>query len=131
MGSLHHTHTIPIDYDRAMYEKARDAAGGSDEQLFENYFDSQYEMLQALTPPVVGHFDLIKLMSDYRDADFKDMQGVWEKMRRNLKYIASYGGVLELNAAGLRKGLAEPYPCSPICQVCIPRVTPPCLFPPF
>ena len=117
MGSVHHTHTIPIDYDRAMYEQAREKAGGTDEQLFEDYFDSQYDMLQELRPPVVGHFDLIRLLSDHRDADFKGMAGVWDKIRRNLEYVASYGGLLELNSSGLRKGLAEPYPCLPICQV--------------
>lgn len=117
MGSLHHTHTHPIDYDRATYEKAREAAGGSDERLFQDYFDAQYEMLQALRPPVVGHFDLIRLLSDHRDLAFPGMEGVWERINRNLDFIASYGGILELNASGLRKGLAEPYPCLPICQV--------------
>ncbi|KAF1980062.1 histidinol phosphate phosphatase H [Bimuria novae-zelandiae CBS 107.79] len=115
MGSIHHTHTIPIDFDRATYEKARAAAGGTDERLFEDYFDEQYGMLQALRPPVVGHFDLIRLLSDHRDADFEGMEGVWKLMQRNLEFVASYGGVLELNSAGLRKGLAEPYPCSPVC----------------
>jgi histidinol-phosphatase (PHP family) len=118
MGSIHHTHTYPIDYDRALYDKAREAAGGTDERLFEDYFDSQYEMLQALQPPIVGHFDLIRLLSDHRDSEFKDMKGVWERIERNLKFAASYGGILELNASGLRKGLAAPYPCLPICQVC-------------
>jgi histidinol-phosphatase (PHP family) len=117
MGSIHHTHTFPIDYDRATYEKAREQAGGTDEKLFEDYFDSQFELLKALRPPVVGHFDLIRLLSDHRDADFKDMTHVWDKIHRNLEYVASYGGRLELNASGLRKGLAEPYPCLPICQV--------------
>jgi histidinol-phosphatase (PHP family) len=117
MGSIHHCHTIPIDFDQATYDKARAAAGGTDEKLFEDYFDEQYEMLQALKPPVVGHFDLIKLLSDHRDADFEGMDGVWKRMQRNLEYIASYDGVLELNSAGLRKGLAEPYPCSPVCLV--------------
>lgn len=117
MGSVHHVHTIPIDYDRAMYEQARDKAGGTDERLFEDYFDLQYEMLQELRPLVVGHLDLIRLLSDHRDDAFKDMAGVWQKIERNLDFIASYGGLLELNSAGLRKGLAEPYPCLPICQV--------------
>lgn len=117
MGSLHHVHTIPIDFDQKTYMQAREKAGGTDERLFEDYFDSQYEMLQALNPPVVGHFDLIRLLSDHRDSDFKDMANVWAKIRRNLEYIASYGGLLELNSSGLRKGLAEPYPCRPICQV--------------
>jgi histidinol-phosphatase (PHP family) len=118
MGSVHHAHTIPIDFDRAMYEQARAQAGESDERLFEDYFDAQFEMLQELRPPVVGHFDLIRLLSDHRDADFKDMNRVWDKVQRNLEFVASYGGRLELNSSGLRKGLAEPYPCLPICQVC-------------
>ncbi|KAF1843311.1 histidinol-phosphatase [Cucurbitaria berberidis CBS 394.84] len=117
MGSVHHMHTIPIDFDRTMYEQARDKSGGADETLFEDYFDSQYEMLQALRPPIVGHFDLIRLLSDHRDAEFKDMSGVWQRISRNLQYVASYGGLLELNSSGLRKGLAEPYPCLPICQM--------------
>ncbi|KAH8709983.1 histidinol-phosphatase [Phaeosphaeriaceae sp. PMI808] len=117
VGSIHHTHAIPIDFDRVMYEQARDKAGGTDESLFEDYFDEQFVMLQALKPPVVGHFDLIRLLSDHRDGEFKDMTSVWEKIERNLNYVASYGGRLELNSSGLRKGLAEPYPCRPICQM--------------
>ncbi|KAF2877456.1 histidinol-phosphatase [Massariosphaeria phaeospora] len=117
MGSVHHTHTIPIDFDKATYEKAREKAGGTDERLFEDYFDSQYEMLQALNPPVVGHFDLIRLLSDAPDAEFKQLGGVWKRIQRNLEYISSYGGILELNSSALRKGLAQPYPCLPICQM--------------
>ena len=117
MGSIHHTHTIPIDFDRAMYEQARDKAGGTDEKLFEDYFDEQYGMLQSLRPPVVGHFDLIRLLSDHKDTAFEGMEKVWGKMKRNLEYVASYGGLLELNSAGLRKGLNEPYPCLPVVEM--------------
>jgi len=117
IGSVHHTHAIPIDYDRALYQQARDKAGGTDERLFEDYFDLQYAMLRALRPPIVGHFDLIRLFSDHGDAQFEGMQAVLEKIQRNLAYIASYGGRLELNSAALRKGLAEPYPCTIVCQM--------------
>ncbi|ORY09527.1 Polymerase/histidinol phosphatase-like protein [Clohesyomyces aquaticus] len=116
MGSLHHVHTIPIDFDKASYERARAKAGGTDERLFEDYFDSQYEMLQALQPPVVGHFDLIRLLSDKPDAEFEGFKEVWVRIHRNLEYIKSYGGILELNSSALRKGLAQPYPCLTICQ---------------
>ncbi|KAF2786553.1 histidinol-phosphatase [Melanomma pulvis-pyrius CBS 109.77] len=119
LGSVHHTHTIPIDFDRAGYERARAKAGGTDERLFEDYFDSQYEMLEALQPPVVGHFDLIRLLSDEPDAEFKDMKGVWERIQRNLEYISSYDGILELNSSALRKGLAQPYPCLAVSQIFI------------
>jgi len=117
LGSVHHVHTIPIDFDKPTYDRAREKAGGTDERLFEDYFDSQLEMLQALQPPVVGHFDLIRLLSDEPNGDFKDHDSVWQKIRRNLEYIVSYGGILELNSAALRKGLAQPYPCRPICEV--------------
>lgn len=117
VGSVHHVHTIPIDYDTPCYHKARDVAGGSDERVFEDYFDSQYEMLKALKPPLVGHFDLIRLKSDEPDLSFKTWPAVWEKIDRNLKFVAEYGGVLELNSSALRKGMNEAYPQAEICKV--------------
>lgn len=117
VGSVHHVHTIPIDYDAQMYMDARQKAGGTDEALFENYFDSQLDMLHAVKPLVVGHFDLIRLKSDNPNANFRALTGVWQRILRNLDFVASYGGVLELNTAALRKGMAEPYPQKDICQV--------------
>jgi len=117
VGSVHHVHTIPIDYDRAMYVQARDAAGGTDERLFEDYFDAQLDMLKQLKPLVVGHFDLIRLKSDDPERSFTQWPGVWKKILRNLDFIAAYGGMLELNSAALRKGMSEPYPKAEICKV--------------
>jgi len=116
VGSVHHVHTIPIDFDRPKYEDARIKAGGTDERLFEDYFDSQYSMLRAIRPPVVGHFDLIRLLSDEREEGFKRWDGVWKRIQRNLEYVVWYGGVLELNSSALRKGMSEPYPCLEICE---------------
>ncbi|KAI9367024.1 Polymerase/histidinol phosphatase-like protein [Aspergillus egyptiacus] len=121
MGSVHHTKTVPIDYDREMYERARDLAGGSDEKLFEAYFDEQLDMLQQLKPLVVGHFDLIRLKSDDPERSFKQWTGVWERILRNLDYVAGYGGILELNSAALRKGMSEPYPKGEICEEFLAR----------
>lgn len=117
VGSLHHVHTIPIDFNRLTYESAREKAGGLDERLFEDYFDSQYEMLQALKPPVVGHFDLIRLLSDDPDGSFQHLEGVWSRIQRNLDFITSYGGLLEINSSAVRKGMKEPYPKVEICKV--------------
>ena len=117
IGSVHHVHGIPIDYDTEMFRKAREVSGGTDEKIFEDYFDLQYEMLKALKPPIVGHFDLIRLKSDNPNTSFADMKSVWEKIHRNLSYTMSYGGVLELNSAALRKGMREPYPNAAICKV--------------
>ena len=118
VGSVHHVHTIPIDFNKAMYMQAREKSGGTDDRLFGDYFDWQLELLETMKPPVVGHFDLIRLYSDDANRSWKDCEGdVWEKILRNLRYIAEYGGLLELNSSALRKGMDEPYPKREICQV--------------
>jgi histidinol-phosphatase (PHP family) len=116
IGSVHHVHEIPIDYDAVFYRKAREVAGGSDERLFGDYFDAQFEMLNALRPRVVGHLDLIRLLSDEPNRDLREMKGVWEKVVRNLKVITEQGGLIEVNTSALRKGLKEPYPMRSICE---------------
>lgn len=120
VGSVHHIHGIPIDFDRVMYESAREISGGSDEALFADYFDAQFAMLEAMRPPIVGHFDLIRRESDNRNGNWKRYDRVWPKILRNLHFISSYGGMLEINTAALRLGMSEPYPRAEICQVCCP-----------
>jgi histidinol-phosphatase (PHP family) len=117
VGSVHHVYTVPIDFDDAMYRQAREMGDGSDERIFADYFNAQFEMLKALKPPVVAHFDLIRLKSDDPERSFRLWPQVWEKIERNLKFIAMYGGVLELNSSSLRKGMSEPYPQVEICKV--------------
>ena len=124
IGSVHHVHGKPTDYDYETYNSARDIAGGTDERIFEDYFDLQYQMLKASKPPIVGHFDVIRLKADEPDGSFVRWDGVWQRILRNLDFVAEYGGVLELNSAALRKGMIEPYPKAEICKV-IPVKLPP------
>jgi histidinol-phosphatase (PHP family) len=114
IGSVHHVHGVPIDFDRAMYEQARCE---NDEALFGDYFDSMFAMLKDLRPPVVGHFDLIRLFSDLPNQDLKALNSVWAKVVRNLKMINEQNGLLEINSSALRKGLHEPYPSRSVCKV--------------
>ncbi|KAK7750806.1 hypothetical protein SLS62_007205 [Diatrype stigma] len=111
IGSLHHVKGVPIDYDAAYYRKALEAAGSTEEEMYERYYDEQFEMLQALRPRIVGHFDLIRLLSSNPGFDVREWKGVWERIMRNLEFVASYEGWLECNSSALRKGLQEPYPC--------------------
>jgi histidinol-phosphatase (PHP family) len=115
-GSVHHVLGFPIDYNQEFYEKAVDAAGGNDERCFEAYFDHQEAMLKTLEPKVVGHFDLIRLMSPSPNISLKTIPSVWDKVVRNLKVVVEQGGLLEINSAGLRKGLEEPYPGKAVCE---------------
>lgn len=117
VGSVHHVHTQPIDYDQSCYDSAKALAGGSDRELFSAYYDAQFEMLQAVRPPVVGHFDLIRLKSESEAQSLSDWPEVWQRVERNLQLIVSNGSLMEINFAGLRKGLSEPYPRGEIVQV--------------
>lgn len=126
VGSLHHTCGVPVDFDAALYARARDAAGGSEERMYARYYDEQHAMLAALQPRVVGHFDLVRLLSsdpgrDVRTAwtgavDDGSGETVWDKVVRNLTLVRRAGGWLECNSSALRKGLAEPYPARPIAE---------------
>lgn len=125
IGSVHHVHSIPIDYDAAMFARAVAASSrtgrpedGTEETLYEDYYDLQHEMLTTLRPRIVGHFDLIRLLSAEPGRDVRQWKGVWERVVRNLKVAAAQGAWLECNSAALRKGLAEPYPGRIISEVC-------------
>ncbi|KPM46144.1 hypothetical protein AK830_g480 [Neonectria ditissima] len=116
VGSVHHVHGVPIDYDAATFARALAAAGGDEERLFEDYYDLQLRMLRDLAPRVVGHFDLVRLLSRDPGRDLRPWRGVWSRVVRNLALVAEQGGWLECNSAALRKGLAEPYPCRQIAE---------------
>jgi histidinol-phosphatase (PHP family) len=120
IGSVHHVNTIPIDFDKELYQKALLSLGpdATEDMLFEQYLDDQLIMLEEVKPAVVGHFDLIRLMSD----DPKRMMStygerVWAKVLRNLEAVKFYGGLLEMNSAAIRKGWDTPYPGRDICEV--------------
>lgn len=117
MGSIHHVKATPIDWDHDMYVKVRKTCGGTDEDIFVQYYEEMYVMLQDLKPPIVGHFDLIRLKSDDFNVSAKSLPRVWPLVQRNLDFIASYGGLLEINSAALRKGMDEPYPKLEVCEV--------------
>jgi len=120
MGSIHHVHGHYIDYDRPNYDLAVSASsmGATEQGLWADYYDEQLVMLQALRPRVVGHFDLIRLLSSEPGRNVKEeWPAVWERIVRNLEVVKEQGGWLECNSAALRKGLAEPYPCRTIAEV--------------
>ncbi|KAI1450117.1 histidinol-phosphatase [Annulohypoxylon stygium] len=117
IGSLHHINSIPIDYDGSYYARAVCSAGGTEQEAYARYYDQQYEMLQALRPRIVGHFDLVRLLSSNPGRAVRtEWPDVWERVVRNLEFVAGYGGWLECNSSALRKGLAEPYPSREIAE---------------
>ena len=107
VGSVHHVHDRMIDFSPELYLEAARECGGVD-ALYCAYFDQQYELLSALRPGVVGHFDLVRIF----DPGYVERLGkpaIWSRIERNLHLVAEYGGVLDLNVRALLKGAQEPY----------------------
>ncbi|POY74535.1 hypothetical protein BMF94_2295 [Rhodotorula taiwanensis] len=117
VGSVHHCDTVPIDFDKDLFDSCLARQAGPTEQdrfstLFCTYFDNQYKILTRLEPEVVGHFDLCRLY--YPDVDFKQMPEVWRRIERNIDYAIGYGALFEVNASAFRKGWNTAYPASDI-----------------
>jgi len=114
VGSLHHVDNIGFDFSREDYLKAVAALGGYD-ALYQRYFDQQYELIEALSPAVIGHFDLIRIYDeDYRRRLLKPP--IARRIDRNLALIAERGMILDFNLAALSKGMDEPYISAGILQ---------------
>ncbi|PRT54028.1 putative histidinol-phosphatase [Wickerhamiella sorbophila] len=111
VGSVHHVNGIPIDFDEVQFTQAMESCGGL-EQLYSEYFDLQYAVLQ-LHPTVLGHFDLIRLLSP--EFDLKN-SGVWPKVVRNVQFAANSKCLIEINHSAIRKGWTCPYPQSDIVE---------------
>ena len=132
VGSVHHVLEHPIDFDNAMYCDAEKAAferynsqktssslstslseSAPTEAVFLEYFDSQYTLLERLKPSVIGHFDLIRLFRP----DHPLSEQVWDKIKRNVELIKSFGGLVEINSRAWKKNLKNAYPQSDILKV--------------
>ena len=78
------------------------------------------DMVKALNPPVVGHFDLVRLF----DPDYKSrlqQSQIAERVQRNLDLIKERGLILDFNLAGFDKLAGEPYPSRDILAAAIER----------
>jgi histidinol-phosphatase (PHP family) len=118
VGSVHHVAGHCIDYDAEHFQRAVEEAGGL-VKLYCAYFDVQYDMLCALEPAVVGHFDLIRKF----DVDYQrtlQYAAVWERIERNLNFIAEKNLILDFNLRGFDRAM-EQYPSMPALRAAIER----------
>lgn len=107
VGSVHHIDNICFDYSKEEYDRIACICGSYD-AMYERYFDLQYEMIKALKPFVVGHFDLIRIY----DEDYKKRllrPGIGQRIKRNLTLIKSLNLVMDFNLRPLARGEKEPY----------------------
>jgi len=117
VGSVHHVHDQYIDFEKARFEEASRLSGGI-EQLYCDYFDKQFELINRFEPAVVGHFDLIRLL----DEDYPhrwDVPEIMQRAYRNLDRIRELGLILDLNMRAMKKGASEPYVSEPFMKYAI------------
>ncbi|MDT8379155.1 MAG: histidinol-phosphatase [Desulfotignum sp.] len=114
VGSVHHVADICFDYSPRTFGAAVKACGSVD-ALYMEYFDRQFEMIQAVRPFVVGHFDLVRI----HDPDYAARvmhPDIARKIDRNLDLIKDLNLVMDLNLRPLARGEAEPYPTRSILE---------------
>lgn len=111
VGSVHFVGEIPIDDEPKRWAEAAEAHGGP-ESLAVAYYATIGRMVEALQPDVIGHLDLIKLnvsRAGYDPAAITTAR-VMAAAEISLEAIRACNGILDLNTAGWRKDLPEPYP---------------------
>ena len=112
LAGIHHVADISIDSGPEDYQRALVACTDV-ERLYCRYFDRQLEVMQALQPRVIAHFDMIRIF-DEGYARRWEVPAIRRRIERNLEYAARKGMILDYNVAALRKGMSEPYIAMPI-----------------
>jgi len=107
VGSVHHIREIIIDGPPELYNQAAEAVGGI-EELAVAYYASVARMVSALRPEVVSHLDLVRRNAPTPESVETDRAK--SAALRTLDVIAEVGSILDVNTAGIRKGLGCPYP---------------------
>lgn len=106
IGSVHSVRDTYVDYKAEITAALALECGGWD-ALCIAYFEQVAELVGALTPPVVGHFDLVRR---FRGNDVIFDGSVWPSIERALEAVKASGALLELNSAPCRRQLGPVYP---------------------
>lgn len=112
VGSVHHVHDIPIDFDQETYIRAVNDDLG---RYLVSYLDAQFTLLERFKPEIVGHMDLCRLYTP--DLNLSGHPDAWSRLERNVQFAISYGALFEVNAAAFRKGWDSAYPAPDVFEL--------------
>ncbi len=124
VGSVHHVADICFDYSPKTYQAAVRACS-SVEEMYMAYFDRQFEMINAVRPFVVGHFDLVRIHDPHYRKRVAQPE-IAARIDRNLDLIKDLNLAMDLNLRPLARGEAEPYPTQSILEKSGPGRSPWC-----
>lgn len=111
VGSVHYVDEIQTDGEMDEYRRGIATFGGMEGYAI-RYYETVAAMIEALRPDVVGHLDVIKknVVKAGHFVSSLDAPAVRAAALQALEAARAYGCILDLNTAGWRKGLGEPYP---------------------
>lgn len=107
IGSIHFLGDWGFDNPAFLAEYAKRDINES----WRRYLEGIVAMAQSGHFDIVGHFDLMKVFG------FRPTEDLYPEIEQALQAIKRAGMVIELNASGLRKKVAEPYPSESILQM--------------
>ena len=88
------------------------------DEIWQKYFDTIEEMANSRLFDIVGHLDLIKVFKFMPTKDIKDIAS------NALDAIAKSDMAIEINSAGVRKPISEPYPSKELLKMAKDREIP-------
>jgi histidinol-phosphatase (PHP family) len=106
VGSVHDVGGEFVDFKPELNAQLAERFGGI-EALQIRYFDALTELVETLSPEVVGHIDLVRKF-DGPAARFSPR--VYAHIERTLEAVRAHGGVLDVNCGAHRRGLSPVYP---------------------
>ncbi len=107
VGSVHHVCEISIDESPESHRAAVASCNGL-EAFMERYYRLVEEMIRGLRPEIVAHLDLPKLHAPPA-ADLCTPR-IRRAAAAAIEAAKAHDCILDLNTAGWRKGLPDPYP---------------------
>jgi len=100
IGSVHFLNNWGFDNPEFLSEwKKRDV-----DDVYKEYFSLIEKMVESKIFDIVGHLDLIKVFG------YRPQGNIKEIAKRAIEVIADNKMVVEINTAGIRKAVNEPYP---------------------
>ena len=78
--------------------------------LVEAYFQQEVWQAENLRPDVIGHFDILTLFNDHNRVFDEESRAYRDLALCSLEAVVETGTIVEVNTAGMRKGLGRPYP---------------------
>ncbi len=107
VGSVHHVNEVSVDESPELFRASVQTSGGL-EPFFEQYYDLVREMILTLRPEIVAHLDLPKLFAP-PGSDLATSR-IRRAAEGAIAAAKTCNCILDLNTAGWRKRLDEPYP---------------------